>query len=527
MNWESSQVAKALEVKCPQCNRTLQTYEQFKWPLFIRTFREELLGRLRKFEREKAALVAERDKVQEQLAKDKRQQELLQRTVDDLRNFTVKKNEADIRKLRNQISEMEQTLTHVGKDKAHNEEKRRELEEARSRMSGLESQSEQLAAELRKKQQDVESLQEEMARGVALLEEKQRELTRLQEREVVNAGVASRATAEAVAAAATAEAAAAGQAPGSPAYYLAWAGQVAGSLGSRGWRLASKLFAPRSAAVLVRGRQEFELLELRGCHPDSAVWRARDLKEQEEEDAACVVKWKRATVPSEAFREAMLLSSLSHPNVMPLLGLIDGADDGLGAEQIGLVMPLFEHDLEYLLAPDTVDGARLPMGAAPDVAAGLLSALAYAHAQQVVHRGVASCAVLLSARQGGGVGGRSVVLGGWSEACSLSSPGPRPLVLRGAGWRYASPEYVLDSESVNWKAFDVWGAGCVLWELLMENSLAPLVASESNDLRAQVRALCSWSELREQVTKKQMQNITFSPNLFLFGIGWCVAGWTC
>jgi hypothetical protein len=52
-----------LEIKCPQCNQLLKTYEQFKWPLFIKSFREELVAKLRKFEREKASLISEKDKV--------------------------------------------------------------------------------------------------------------------------------------------------------------------------------------------------------------------------------------------------------------------------------------------------------------------------------------------------------------------------------------------------------------------------------------------------------------------------------
>ncbi len=516
-NWEASQAAKKLEVKCPQCNQLLQTYEPFKWPLFIKSFREELVAKLRKFEREKAALISEKDKVlfvffvclclfvcffffcfvlfcfvfeifakvQEQLAKDRRQQELLQRTVDDLRNFTVKKNEADIRKLRNQISEMEQTLSLAGKDKAQSEEKKRELEEARNRMNGLQNQSEQLAAELRKKQEDVETLQQEMARGAALLEEKQRELTRLQEREIVNAGLASRATADAVAAAA---ASSSSDIPGSPVYYLARAAEMASTLGTRGWKLASKLFSKRSSAVLVRNRAEFELLELRGNHVGSAVWRAKDLTEGDEEDAECVVKWKRSSSALDAFREALFLSSLSHDNVMPLLGLIDGGggEDG----ELGLILPFFDHDLEYMLAPDNVDGARLEVGSQPVVALGLLSAVAYAHSQQVVHRSIASSVVMVGHRSG------RIILGGWSEAMSLSSGNKSALVLRGSGSRYVSPDYLLDPENVNWKAFDVWACGCVLWELLVENSLMPLVACESSDLREQMRAFCSWSELR-------------------------------
>jgi hypothetical protein len=166
-DWERSQLAKNQVVECPQCRNVLSTYEQLKWPLFIRSFREELVAKLRRFEREKAALVGEKNKVEEQLARDRAQQQALQRTVDDLRNLTVKKNEADISKLRRQIVDLEATLGQA--DKAARDDKQVQLQQARERMEGLERQSETLASELEKRQREVEELQREMSAGAALL----------------------------------------------------------------------------------------------------------------------------------------------------------------------------------------------------------------------------------------------------------------------------------------------------------------------------------------------------------------------
>ncbi len=508
-DWERSQLAKGQAVQCPQCRKLLSTYEQLKWPLFIRSFREELVTKLRKFEREKATLVGEKQRVEEQLTKDRAQQQALQRTVDDLRNLTVKKNESDIQKLRRQIAEMEQTVGHA--DKAAREEKQRELLEAREVMAGLENQSRALAAELEKKQRDVEALQREMAAGAALLEEKHQELTRLQAANGANAAAAA-AAASAVATSAAAAAAASSAAAAADArdqnasssvtdlaetlvsyaqgssYYLA-----------KGWKFASKLFTNRSAHLL-RPASDFEMLERRGCHLGCAVWRAIDKKcpsdgEGGSESAVCAIKWKRGDgSPQDSYREAMILSALSHEHIVPVLGVIAGKDD-----QIGLVMPFCETDLEYVLAPDNVDGLRLDAGAQARIAVGLLSALAYAHAQQVVHRSISSSVVLLNGRrsQAG-----HAVLAGWTEAASLSSPVRSTLVRRGAGSRYLSPEFVLSAsdsgQNFNWKAFDMWAAGCVIWEVLLENSLTPLVPCDSSDLAEQVRALCSWQELRAE-----------------------------
>ena len=90
------------------------------------------------------------------------------------------------------------------------------------------------------------------------------------------------------------------------------------------------------------------------------------------------------------------------------------------------------------------------------------------------------------------------MLAGWTDAASLSSPPRGALVPRGGGSRYLSPEFVLGTESPDWKAFDMWAAGCVVWEVLLENSLAPLVPCDSSDLRERVRALLAWQELRAE-----------------------------
>ena len=422
-DWERAQLAKNQAVECPQCRNVLSTYEQLKWPLFIRSFREELVNKLRRFEREKAALVGEKNKVEEQLAKDRAQQQALQRTVDDLRNLTVKKNEADIIKLRRQIAELEATLGQA--DKAAREDKQRELHQARERMQGLEGQSQTVAAELEKRQREVEALQREMAAGAALLEEKQRELTRFQEREASDAAAAAAANAAAAAAVATAAlAGSAGAAGGgvemsSPGAALAETlvayAQGSSRYLSKGWRYASKLFAGRSSGQLMRPASDFELLERRGSRVGSGVWRAVDIKaraaeaagggggggEGEGEGGVCCIKWKRrgsggggGDAAQEAFREAMILSTLGHEHIVPVLGVIERDDGGAG-----LVMPYCETDLEYLLAPDNVEGLRLDAGAQPRVVAGLLAALAYAHAQQVVHRGISGRAVLLPGRR--------------------------------------------------------------------------------------------------------------------------------
>ena len=329
-------------------------------------------------------------------------------------------------------------------------------------MEDLEGQSRSLAQELEKRQRDVEALRQEVAAGAAVLEAKQLELTRLQEREAAaNAADAANASAAMVAAESAALIAAAGRAASSPVGELAdtLKSYAAGSSYylSKGWRYATKLFGGKSANLL-RLSSDFEMQERRGSHLSCSVWRSVD-KGIASENAVCAVKWKRSGSQLDAYREAMILSALSHEHIMPVSGVIDGGDG-----QIGIVMPFFENDLEYVLAPDNVDGLRLDVGAQVGVVTGLLSALAYAHAQEVVHRNITTNVLMLHEN--------FVVVGGWTDVASLSSPVKMTLV---GNVRYSAPEHLLSAaaspEAVNWKAFDVWAAGCVVWEVLVENSL--------------------------------------------------------
>lgn len=112
--------------------------------------------------------------------------------------------------------------------------------------------------------------------------------------------------------------------------------------------------------------------------------------------------------------------------------------------------------------------------------------------KKIVHGNISSRAVLLRRERGGVL---SVVLGGWTVAGSLTGEGLSSSCVSSSAWRYASPERVLELGGAS-KADDVWACGSVLWELLGESSLTPLVAPARRELGARLSALLRWEELR-------------------------------
>lgn len=169
-----------------------------------------------------------------------------------------------------------------------------------------------------------------------------------------------------------------------------------------------------------------------------------------------------------------------------------------------------------------------------------MAAVAYAHAHDVVHRGISPAAVLVSgalrvpcvravwppAHLFSPVSGNGlhVRLASWTSAVSLASP--RPLaraVSAGRLWpltrtvanvccaqaercsRYRSPELVINDQDTiaNWKAVDVWAVGAVLWEVLNGAHCSPIVSEGSQDRAVLMRALLSWDEFRAPASRAQ------------------------
>lgn len=250
--------------------------------------------------------------------------------------------------------------------------------------------------------------------------------------------------------------------------------------------------------VLVQKEDDYALLERRGSHFASPVWRAvmrskhapQQQQEGEDDQALPVeVAVKMRADSSDAHREVMLLHKLCHPNIVALLGVYHASSTG----RLALLMPFLEADLEWWLSSEN---AAVVVRERDNVAFQLLSAVTYAHAHDVVHRSISPGAVFLTPAHDGSIHLR---LASWTNAVSLASPVLPRLLERCT--RYRAPEQLmLEHDAIsNWKAVDAWATGAVLWELVTaeRNEYVPIISEGSQNGAVLMRALLSWRELRD------------------------------
>jgi eukaryotic-like serine/threonine-protein kinase len=165
-------------------------------------------------------------------------------------------------------------------------------------------------------------------------------------------------------------------------------------------------------------------------------------------------------------REIELAARLQHPHILPVFdsGTIDDAD---GGETPYFVMPFVQGEtLRARLGREQ----RLPVEDAIALATEVADALAYAHANGVVHRDVKPENILLS-------GGHAVVADfGVAKALETgqrpvsAEPASDPSTLTQVGFaigtpNYMAPEQATGRDSVDARA-DQYSLGCVLYEML-------------------------------------------------------------
>ncbi|MDP9436217.1 MAG: serine/threonine protein kinase, partial [Actinomycetota bacterium] len=195
----------------------------------------------------------------------------------------------------------------------------------------------------------------------------------------------------------------------------------------------------------VAGR--YRLLELCGRGGTAEVWRALD------EALGRVVAVKLVTVPTDegaqrAGEEARLLARLSHPSLVPVYDAGTDADD-----RPWVVMELVQGET----LGDTVRRGPLHPGRAATVGAAVAEALAYVHAQGLVHRDVKPGNVLVG--DDGRVRLTDFGIARLVDAAKVTATG---MTVGTAS--YLSPEQVL-GERVT-AAADVYALGLVLLECL-------------------------------------------------------------
>ena len=195
----------------------------------------------------------------------------------------------------------------------------------------------------------------------------------------------------------------------------------------------------------------YELEELVGTGGMSTVFRAHDLQ-LEREVAIKILHEHYADDPEylERFRrEARLVASLSHPNIVTV---IDRGDDD-GRQYI-----VFEHVDGENLKELVVRSGRLPVRRALELALAVADGLAFAHDHGLVHRDVKPQNVLLNNE-----GEVKVTDFGIARSLHVEHGVTQTGTVLGTG-EYLAPEQA-SGKPVS-PATDVYSLGIVLWELL-------------------------------------------------------------
>jgi tetratricopeptide (TPR) repeat protein len=209
--------------------------------------------------------------------------------------------------------------------------------------------------------------------------------------------------------------------------------------------------APATVAVgaVLGGRYRLEAVAGRGGM--ATVFRALDLRHGRAVAVKVLDAARLSTVDAARFEgEIDVLARLQHPHVLPLLdsGTIDGARY--------LVTPFIAGEsLARTLARET----RLPLTDAVRLARQVASALAHAHALEVIHRDVTPGNILLS-------NGLAVV----SDFGIARLAEPAAGVITNTGITIGTPAYMSPEQAAGDSALDarsdVYSLGCVLYTML-------------------------------------------------------------
>ncbi len=192
----------------------------------------------------------------------------------------------------------------------------------------------------------------------------------------------------------------------------------------------------------------------------ATIFLARDTKHQRRVAVKVLRPEIAAMLGGERFlREIEIASSLTHPHILPI------HDSGEEAGLLYYVMPFVEGES---LRDRLAQQHRLPLEEAVRITRDVASALAYAHAQQVLHRDIKPDNILL-------VGGHAVVADfGIARAVGAVSDGPvgdgGSGRLTETGLTVGTPEYMSPEQASGQRDLDgrsdLYSLGCVLYEML-------------------------------------------------------------
>jgi tetratricopeptide (TPR) repeat protein len=208
--------------------------------------------------------------------------------------------------------------------------------------------------------------------------------------------------------------------------------------------------------ILIGGK--YELLRELGSGGSATVYLAREVGAELHPERLVAIKVLRddgglVDARMRFSQEIRVMGKLVHPNIVPLF------DTGTWGDRLFLVMPFIEGES---LATRIARLGRLPVGDVARMAHELCDALAYAHAQRIVHRDVKPSNVLIDASG-------HVMLSDFGVARWMELTGDDRPTRSGAGvpgtMAYASPEQAAGDPHLDGRS-DIFSLGCVLFEAL-------------------------------------------------------------
>ncbi len=212
--------------------------------------------------------------------------------------------------------------------------------------------------------------------------------------------------------------------------------------------------------------EEYHIERELGRGGEAIVYLARELRH----DRVVALKVLRpelsASIHSERFlREIATLSSLAHPNILPLLA------SGKSGETLYYTMPFIEGEsLRRLLERE----GQIPIGEAIRIVREVAEALDHAHRHGIIHRDIKPENILMA-------DGRPLVADfGIARALGQSRLTHSGLAIGSP--RYMSPEQVGSDPHADARS-DIYSLGCVLYELLAGDP--PFRGTTSNQVCAQ------------------------------------------
>lgn len=159
--------------------------------------------------------------------------------------------------------------------------------------------------------------------------------------------------------------------------------------------------------------------------------------------------------PVTSLREMSLLQQLNHPNIVKVREVVVGSS----LDKVYMVMEFMDHELKTV-----IENSKFTVAEVKCLMQQLLSAVAYLHANFVMHRDLKTSNLLLN-NQG------ELKICDFGLARKYGDP-LRPYTHLVVTLFYRAPELLLGQDTYS-AAIDMWSVGCIMAELILRSPLFP------------------------------------------------------